>query len=116
MFLRLNYMASICWASVGLWLLLVYPVQPASCSRRYVVLTALPYFVAMATDLRRCGYKRLDVLRIYGFNLILLPVNLAGRVTLDRAGDRRPEERVQAHAEGQEPHRRRRSCSSPSRS
>jgi len=32
----------------------------------------------MAGDLRYCGYKRSDVLRVYGFNLILLPVNLAG--------------------------------------
>ena len=32
----------------------------------------------MASDLRYCGYKRIDVLRIYGFNLILMPVNLAG--------------------------------------
>lgn len=32
----------------------------------------------MASDLKYCGYKRTDVLRIYGFNLILLPVNLAG--------------------------------------
>ena len=32
----------------------------------------------MASDLKFCGYKRLDVLRIYGFNLVLLPVNLAG--------------------------------------
>ena len=34
----------------------------------------------MASDLHRCGYKRTDILRIYGFNLILLPVNLAGVV------------------------------------
>jgi cellulose synthase (UDP-forming) len=34
----------------------------------------------MASDLKRCGYKRTDVLRIYGFNLTLLPVNLAGVV------------------------------------
>ena len=33
----------------------------------------------MASDLKRCGYKRLDVLRIYGFNLIFLPVNLVRR-------------------------------------
>ncbi len=32
----------------------------------------------MAVDLRHCGYRRRDVLGIYGFNLILLPVNLAG--------------------------------------
>ena len=33
---------------------------------------------AQASDLRYSGYKRIDVLRIYGFNLILLGVNLAG--------------------------------------
>ena len=35
----------------------------------------------MAIDLRYCGYKRIDVARIYGFNLLLLPVNLAGTVS-----------------------------------
>ena len=40
-----------------------------------------PYFLAMASDLKRCGYKRLDVLRIYGFNLVFLPVNLSGVLT-----------------------------------
>lgn len=44
-------------------------------------LVALPYFLAMASDLRYCGYKRLDVCRIYGFNLVLLPVNLAGTLS-----------------------------------
>lgn len=34
----------------------------------------------MASDLHYCRYKRLDILRIYGFNLILLAVNLAGVV------------------------------------
>src|SRR5262249_9346063 len=43
-----------------------------------ILAAALPYFFAMASDLARCGYKRSDVLRIYAFNLILLPVNLAG--------------------------------------
>jgi EAL domain-containing protein (putative c-di-GMP-specific phosphodiesterase class I)/F0F1-type ATP synthase membrane subunit c/vacuolar-type H+-ATPase subunit K len=32
----------------------------------------------MASDLRHCGYKAADVARIYGFNLVLTPVNLAG--------------------------------------
>ncbi|MGZ4452486.1 MAG: glycosyltransferase family 2 protein, partial [Nocardioides sp.] len=36
------------------------------------------YFLAMASDLRLCGHRGLDVFRIYGFNLVLLPVNLAG--------------------------------------
>jgi hypothetical protein len=45
----------------------------------YVI--AIPYFVAMAVDLRYCGYKTFDALRIYGFNLLLLPVNLAGSLS-----------------------------------
>jgi cellulose synthase/poly-beta-1,6-N-acetylglucosamine synthase-like glycosyltransferase len=75
--LRLNYMASIAWASFGLIFLLAYPYDGRLLSP-FVLLAALPYFFAMASDLKYCGYKRTDVLRIYGFNLILLPVNLAG--------------------------------------
>lgn len=75
--LRINYMASITWASFGLVLLLAYPYDSRLLSP-LVVLAALPYFLSMASDLKYCGYKRSDVFRIYGFNLILLPINLAG--------------------------------------
>lgn len=77
MSLRLNYMASISWASFGLVFLLAYPYDSRLLSP-VVLAAALPYFLAMASDLHAAGYKRSDVLRIYGFNLILLPVNLAG--------------------------------------
>jgi len=75
--LRTNYMTSIAWASFGLVFLLAYPYDSRLLSP-LVLLAAVPYFLAMASDLHYCGYKRSDVLRIYGFNLILLPVNLAG--------------------------------------
>jgi cellulose synthase (UDP-forming) len=75
--LRVNYMASIAWASFGLIFLLAYPYDGRLLSP-FVVLAAVPYFLAMASDLKYCGYKRSDVFRIYGFNLILLPINLAG--------------------------------------
>jgi hypothetical protein len=75
--LRVNYMASTAWSSAGLVLLLAYPFDSKLLSP-LIVLAALPYFLAMASDLKRAGYKRTDILRIYGFNLILLPVNLAG--------------------------------------
>ncbi len=75
--IRLNYMASIAWASFGLIFLLAYPYDSRLLSP-FVVLAALPYFLAQASDLKYCGYKRTDIFRIYGFNLILLPVNLAG--------------------------------------
>ncbi len=75
--LRVNYMASIAWASFGLIFLLAFPYDGRLLSP-LIIFAALPYFFAMASDLKYCGYKRTDVLRIYGFNLILLPINLAG--------------------------------------
>lgn len=75
--LRVTYMASISWASLGLVFLLVFPFDSQLLSP--ILLTAaLPYFVAMASDFHRLGYKRSDVLRVYAFNLVLLAVNLAG--------------------------------------
>lgn len=75
--LRINYMASIAWSSFGLIFLLAYPYDGRLLSP-LVLLAAMPYFLAMASDLKYCRYSYLDVIRIYGFNLILLPVNLAG--------------------------------------
>lgn len=75
--LRVNYMASIFWSSVGLVFLLAYPYDSRFLSP-LVLLAAVPYFWAMGSDLRYCGYRFTDIFRIYGFNLILLPVNLAG--------------------------------------
>ncbi|CAN5132051.1 glycosyltransferase family 2 protein [soil metagenome] len=75
--LRLNYLASTCWSSCALLFLLYFPFDSSLLSP-LVLLLAAPYFLSMSTDLRRCGYKRLDIVRIYGLNLILLPVNLAG--------------------------------------
>jgi cellulose synthase/poly-beta-1,6-N-acetylglucosamine synthase-like glycosyltransferase len=78
--LRLNYMASVFWSSLFVLCLMVIPFDGHLLSPlTYVV--AVPYFVAMAVDLRYCGYKALDAARIYGFNLLLLPVNLAGSLS-----------------------------------
>lgn len=75
--LRVNYMASITWASFGLLFLLAYPYDSRLLSPA-VFIAALPYFLCMGWDLRDCGHRFSDIFRIYGFNLILLPVNLAG--------------------------------------
>jgi cellulose synthase (UDP-forming) len=77
MWLRTNYMASIAWASFGLLFLLAYPYDSRLLSP-VVFCAALPYFLAMGSDLRECGHRFSDIFRIYGFNLVLLPVNLAG--------------------------------------
>jgi len=75
--LRVNYMASITWASFGLLFLLFYPYDSRLLSP-LVLGAALPYFLAMGSDLRQSGHRFSDIFRIYGFNLVLLPVNLAG--------------------------------------
>lgn len=75
--LRINYMVSIAWASVGLVFLLAYPYDSRLLSP-WVILAAAPYFLCMASDLRESGHRATDVFRIYGFNLVLLAVNLAG--------------------------------------
>jgi cellulose synthase/poly-beta-1,6-N-acetylglucosamine synthase-like glycosyltransferase len=78
--LRLNYMASTFWASLFVLCLMVIPLNGHLISPlAYAV--AIPYFLAMAVDLRYCGYKARDALQIYGFNLLLLPVNLAGSLS-----------------------------------
>jgi EAL domain-containing protein (putative c-di-GMP-specific phosphodiesterase class I)/cellulose synthase/poly-beta-1,6-N-acetylglucosamine synthase-like glycosyltransferase len=77
LFLRVNYMASIFWSSVCLVVMLVYPFN-ADLLNPILLLVSVPYFLMMSADLKACGYRRLDVLRVYGFNLILLPVNLSG--------------------------------------
>lgn len=76
-FLRANYLVSISWASLGLLLLLFYPFDGRLLSR-FAAVTAVPYFWAMSTDLKQSGYRRTDILHVYGFNLLLLPVNLVG--------------------------------------
>jgi cellulose synthase (UDP-forming) len=78
--LRMNYMASTFWASLSVLMLMLFRFDGHLLTPlTYVV--ALPYFLAMALDLRYCGYKASDALRIYGFNLLLLPVNLAGSLS-----------------------------------
>lgn len=77
--LRVNYMASIAWASFGLIMLLAYPFDSRLLSP-WVIAAALPYFISMAMDLKSSRYKYLDVFRIYAFNLVLLAVNTSGTV------------------------------------
>jgi cellulose synthase/poly-beta-1,6-N-acetylglucosamine synthase-like glycosyltransferase len=78
--LRMNYMASTFWASLSVLMLMLFRFDGHLLTPlTYVV--AVPYFLAMALDLRYCGYKASDALRIYGFNLLLLPVNLAGSLS-----------------------------------
>ena len=44
----------------------------------WLVLAAVPYYLLYARDLESCGYRWSDVLRMYSFNLLLIPVSIAG--------------------------------------
>jgi cellulose synthase/poly-beta-1,6-N-acetylglucosamine synthase-like glycosyltransferase/EAL domain-containing protein (putative c-di-GMP-specific phosphodiesterase class I) len=75
--IRSNYLASIAWSTAALLLLLIYPFSP-SLLQPILIALPIPYFAAMASDLRSLGYRRRDLARTYGFNLLLIPINLAG--------------------------------------
>jgi cellulose synthase (UDP-forming) len=44
----------------------------------WLVLAAVPYYLLYARDLENCGYRWSDVFRMYSFNLLLIPVSIAG--------------------------------------
>ncbi len=76
-FLRLHYLTSIAAVNVALVAMLFIPLDDVGMSA-WVPLTAVPYFVLYARDLRLAGYRRSDLLRVYALNLLLVPVNLGG--------------------------------------
>lgn len=75
--IRSNYLASIAWSTTALLLLLIYPFN-ASLLQPILIALPIPYFATVASDLRSLGYRRRDLARTYGFNLLLIPINLAG--------------------------------------
>lgn len=78
-FLRISYLASIAWTSLCLCILFFYPFSDGLLSRTAIFI-AIPYFLVMTLDLRWLGYRKRDIFSIYGFNLLLLPVNIIGTV------------------------------------
>ena len=76
-FMRCHYLASLAVVNTGLLLILAVSFDDLLCNL-WLPLTALPYCGLYARDLRRCGYRANDVLRVYALNLMLIPVHLAG--------------------------------------
>lgn len=78
--LRFNYLGSIAWVTAGLLVLLTVVPLNGELVSVVLIMIALPYFIEMAHDLRVLGYRRRDIVGVYGLNLLLLAVNLAGTV------------------------------------
>ncbi|BAJ75069.1 glycosyltransferase, probably [Microbacterium testaceum StLB037] len=76
--LRMNYLGSVSWVTLGLLAVLTLYPMDGQLVTVLLLLIAVPYFTEMASDLHALGYHRSDVAAIYGLNLLLLPVNLAG--------------------------------------
>jgi hypothetical protein len=76
-FIRVHYLGSLAWGSLGLPLLLLFPFGEAVDSA-WLPLTAVPYFALYGRDLVRSGYGWGDLPRVYALNLLLVPVHLGG--------------------------------------
>ena len=75
--MMIHYLTSLAAVNIGLLLVLAFPFE-GSMRHLWLPLTALPYYLVYARDLRLAGYFRTDALRIYALNLVLIPVNLVG--------------------------------------
>ena len=76
-FMRFNYLAM---TSLSVAMLLVYSFYTFSprLSTPLLIYANLPYLFLFARDLKICGYRYTDALRVCAFNLMLLPIIAAG--------------------------------------
>ena len=77
LFIRAHYLGSLALSSFALLTLLLLPTKEAFMSP-WLPLAGVPYLLLYWRDLLQAGYRRTDILRVYAFNWLLLPVNLAG--------------------------------------
>ncbi len=77
-FVRAHYLVSIAGVNIGLLLLIFYPFDKGVHYISLIIIASLPYFVFYTLDLLRIGYTWTDVFPVYGLNLLLIPVNIAG--------------------------------------
>ena len=77
-FLRLHGLTSVS-SAIAMALLIAIPfIDDQPLPLFWLVAAAVPYYLLYARDLESCGYRRTDVLRMYSFNLLLIPVSIAG--------------------------------------
>lgn len=75
--LRFHYLTSIATTSIG-WLALLFIPIDQDLFTPWIMLPALAYFALYSRDLRQNGYLPGDIFRVAAFNLMLVPVNMAG--------------------------------------
>ncbi len=78
-FMRVHYLVSLAGVNSALLLLFLYPFDE-DLSTYWLPLTAVPYFYLYARDLALSGRRFRDVVAVYAFNLMLIPVQMGGVV------------------------------------
>jgi cellulose synthase (UDP-forming) len=76
-FMMVHYLISLAAINLGLLFVLAFSFEDSMRSF-WLPLTAVPYYLLYARDLRLAGYRVGDALRVYALNLVLIPVNLVG--------------------------------------
>lgn len=76
-FLRVHYLISLAGVNAALLLLFIYPFDE-NLLNVWLPLAAAPYFFLYGRDLALIGYRFRDVLIVYAFNLMLVPIQLGG--------------------------------------
>ncbi len=75
--IRAHYLGSLFWCPAALLALIAAPFD-AELAGVFLPLVAVPYFAAYALDLLLSDRQLKDLFAVYGLNLLLVPVNLAG--------------------------------------
>lgn len=75
--LRSHYLGSLTWVPLALLIVLLAPFD-ASLAGVFLPLVAVPYFVTYWLDLILTRRSVGELVQVYGLNLLLIPVNLAG--------------------------------------
>ena len=75
--IRGHYLGSLMWVPMALLVLLLAPFDD-SLAGVFLPLVAVPYFVTYGLDLVLSRRSISELLQVYGLNLLLIPVNLAG--------------------------------------
>jgi hypothetical protein len=74
---RAHYLISPGLSSLSMLALIMLPVSKAYLSP-WLALAGIPYLLLYWRDLILAGYRRTDLFRVFAFNWLLVPINIAG--------------------------------------
>jgi cellulose synthase (UDP-forming) len=75
---RFHYLTSITGLNMGLLLILLYPFELNMRSGVWLSSLFFANYLIYSRDLLQSGYKFTDLIRVYAFTLMLVPINLGG--------------------------------------